>query len=444
MIQAPNRYAPERNPEAGKARRDLVLAQMLDQKRIQLEEAERARAEPLPRKVFPRESEVSKWFRDYAVRYVPADLPNRGMAVHTTLDLTLQEMAERAVRNATARLDLDGEEAALVALDPRTGEVLALVGGRSYASSQFNRATSALRQPGSAFKPIVAATALEPSPGGFPTYTLASLLEDAPLFVPTSNGPWQPANYDGRYRGLVTLRRAIEQSLNVPFARLGVLLGPSRIVETAHRFGIGTKLRAVPSLALGTSEVTLLELTRSYGVFAANGGLAATQLFFRPSHYGEAAQPFPPQVREVLDPRVAYLVTSTLEGVVLRGTARALQSSRFGSIAGKTGTSSDWRDAWFIAYTPALVVGAWIGYDDGRSLRLTGARAALPIVEEFLNRVAPYLPNERFVEPGGISEALVQVNLEWPWECGRRELFLAGTEPPRPARTCFQLDLPGF
>ena len=444
MIQAPNRYAPDRNPEAAKGRRDLVLAQMLDQRRIEPEEAELARAKPVPQKVFPPEGYSSRWFRDYAVRYVPRDLPRRGMALHTTLDLSLQDMAERAIRKTLARLDLEGVQAALVALDPRTGEVLAMVGGGSYETSQFNRATSALRQPGSAFKPIVAATALEPPPGGLPAYTLASLLDDAPLFLPTSNGPWHPANYDGRYRGLVTLRRATEQSLNVPFARLGLVLGPSRIVETAQRLGIGTPLRAVPSLALGTSEVTLLELTRAYGVFAANGRLAATQIFYHPAAYGETIEPYQPEVRDVLDPRVAYLVTSTLEGVVVRGTARALQGSRFGAIAGKTGTSSDWRDAWFIAYSPALVVGAWVGYDDGGSLHLTGARAALPIVEDFLGRVAPYLPNLSFVEPAGIIETLVQVNREWPWECGRRELFLAGTEPPRPVRPCFELDLPGF
>ena len=442
MIKAPNRYAPDRNPELARQRRDLVLHEMVEQERVLPEDAEAARRTPLPTRVHSPPRPEVRWFRDYAVRFLPRGLPRRGTAVHTTLDAGLQEIAERAIRVALNRLRLNGVQTALVAIDPRSGEVLAMVGGRSYDQSQFNRATTALRQPGSAFKPIVAIAALEPGPAGFPAYTLASLLEDAPLFVPTSSGPWRPSNYDRQFRGYVTLRTALEQSLNVPFARLGLSLGPSRIAETAERLGITSPLRPVPSLALGSSEVTLLELTRAYGVLAAGGNLAATQLFFRPAPYGMPTTSYEPEVRSAVEAPVAYLVTSTLEGVVLRGTGRALQGRRFGPIAGKTGTSSEWRDAWFIAYTPSLVVGAWLGYDDGQSLRLTGSMGALPIVREFLTEAAPRIPPEEFVPPSGIAEAHAQVGLEWPWECGRRELFLVGTEPlPRP---CIRLELPGF
>ncbi len=443
MIQAPNRFAPDRNPDLARQRRNLVLRQMVSQDRILPEDAEVAAESPIPARL--REAgggpPEARWFRDYAVRSLPSGLPLRGTALFTTLDAGLQKGAEEAVRRTLTRLRMPGGEAALVAIDPRTGELLAMVGGRSYSRSQFNRAASALRQPGSAFKPIVALAALEPQAGGFPLYTLASILEDEPLFVPTGSGPWQPANYDRRFRGLVTLRQALEQSLNVPFARLGLALGPDRVAEMAERLGISSPLRPVPSLALGSSEVTLFELTRAYGVLAAGGNLTATQLFFRPVQYGEVPEPFEPEVRPVVDARVAFLVTSSLEGAVQRGTGRAL-GRRFGPIAGKTGTSSDWRDSWFIAYSPAIVVGAWVGYDDGRSHRLTGAEGALQVVAEFLGAVAARIPPEPWNPPTGLTQTWVQVGMEWPWECGIREYFIAGTEPlPRP---CFQLELRGF
>jgi penicillin-binding protein 1B len=448
MIRAPNRAAPTRNPEAARQRRDLVLQLMVAQARITRPLATRASRAGIPTRAYPARTVDGRHFRDF-IRAAPPSrrptgrLPARGVALYTTLDATLQRAAERALHSGLARFRAPDVEASLVALDPRTGELLALVGGRDYGASQFNRATEALRQPGSAFKPVVAVAALERSGGHDPAFTLASLVEDEPLRVNTPAGPWQPNNYDGQFRGRVTFREAMEQSLNVPFARVGLSLGPERIVAAARRLGITSPLQAVPSLALGSSEVSLLELVRAYGVLAAGGDLAATQVILgqSPSRLPVLPSSRPTPTR-VIDPAVAYLVTSTLEGAVARGTGRALNADgRFGAIAGKTGTSNDWRDAWFIAYSPSLVVGVWVGFDDGRSLGMSGATAALPIVARFLAEARSDEGWENFEVPQGITEGYVTLaDGGWFSQCGSREVFLQGTEPEGDG--CLPFELP--
>src|SRR5581483_1151269 len=269
MIRAPNRLAPTRHAEEARDRRDLVLALMAAQGRIDSATAARARRARIPTRAHPAAVIDARYFRDFVARDVARRIPPRGTAIYTTLDAALQRSAVRAVRDGLARIGRPAAQAALVAIDPRTGDVLAMVGGRNYDVSQYNRAAYALRQPGSAFKPLVALAALEAGRDGKPAFTLASRVQDEPLSVPTPQGPWQPVDYDGTYRGEVTFREALEQSLNVPFARIGLAIGPERIVTTARRLGITSPLRAVPSIALGSNEVSLLELVRAYGVFAA-------------------------------------------------------------------------------------------------------------------------------------------------------------------------------
>jgi penicillin-binding protein 1B len=432
MISAPNRHAPTRNPASARQRRGLVLQLMAEQGRITRALAARAGRAGIPSRAYPAPSVDGRYFRDFVLGAGSDRFPARGAAVYTTLDATLQRAAERAVQSGLGRSQTRGVEAALLAIDPTNGEVLAMVGGREYGASQFNRATEARRQPGSAFKPVVALAALERMDGRNPAFTLASVIEDGPLRVRTPGGPWQPTNYDRRFRGPVTLREAMEQSLNVPFARIGLELGPQKIVATARRLGITSPLAAVPSLALGSSEVTLLELVRAYGVLAAGGNLAASRVVLGRGRYGdEVTAVGATEVARVVDPAVAYLVTSTLEGVVARGTGRALnQLGRFEGVAGKTGTSNDWRDAWFIAYSPSLVVGVWIGFDDGRSLGMTGATGALPIVARFLAEATTQADWDSFEVPDGIAEGYVTLaHGGWNADCGSREIFLEGTEP---------------
>jgi len=445
MIHAPNRHAPTRHPREARERRDLVLQLMAEQQRIARSSAERASRAGVSTRAWPARAVDARHFRDFVIATVSDHLPDRGVAVYTTLDASLQRAAERAVRSGLDRLRSPGVEAALVAIDPRTGEVLAMVGGRDYGASQFDRATAARRQPGSAFKPVVALAALERREEEYPAFTLASVVDDEPLRVATPAGMWQPTNYDRRFRGRVTVREAMEQSLNVPFARIGLAVGPRRIVETARRLGITSPLVAVPSLALGSSEVTLMELVRAYGVLAAGGELATARTILGRGRHGEAfVKAGAAETTRVIDPAVAYLVTSTLEGVVTRGTGRALNAEgRLEGLAGKTGTSNDWRDAWFVAYTPSLVVGVWVGFDDGRSLRMTGASAALPIVARFLDEVTTDESWESFEVPDGITEGYVALaDGGWMQECGSREVFLEGTEPEGDG--CFRFELPSW
>lgn len=455
MIRAPNRYTPVRHADRASERRDLVLRLMVEQGRIDERAARRAARERIRTRPSSQQFADARYFRDFTLgrlREEAGRVPERGATVYTTLDPTLQSAATRAVREGLATLRAREVQAALVALDPRTGEVLAMVGGRDYGASQFNRATDALRQPGSAFKPIVALAALGRDGRRDPAFTLASAVEDEPLVVTTPAGLWEPGNYDRQFRGTVTVREALEQSLNVPFARIGIAVGPERIAETGKRLGITSRLRAVPSLALGASEVTPLELTRAYGVFATGGSLAETRtiLAVGAANGGGVRNTAAPRSREVADPAEVYLVTSALEGAVARGTGRGLAGSGHrDDIAGKSGTSSDWRDGWFIAYTPTLVVGAWVGYDDGRSLKLTGSRSALPIVAMFLREALRQTGGERFPVPDGVEFAYVATEGGW-WgsECrGEPEVFLEGTAPDdqcgrrwRPERWIARLD----
>ena len=280
----------------------------------------------------------------------------------------------------------------------------------------------------------MALTALARRDDDAPPLTLATLLEDEPLSVETPAGLWQPVNYDGRFRGTLPLREALERSLNVPFARLGLAVGPERIMETARRLGIESRLHPYPSIALGAFEVTPLELTRAYGVLAAGGYRAASHVtlgVLTPASEILERQELRRE-REYSAAEV-YLVTSALRGAVERGTGRGLRRFGFrGAVAAKSGTTNDFRDAWFIGYTPTLVVGVWVGFDDGRSIGLPGSRAALPLFARFLRgAVDPYARVE-FERPWGVE--IVEVNresgLRAGWGCrGEREIFLRGTAP---------------
>jgi len=438
LIRAPNRYAPTAHADRARERRDLVLRLMVEQDVVDRGAADRAARERIRTQPAAAPAGDARYFRDFVVARLEAEgverLPERGAVVYTTLDPGLQRAAEAAVREQLAAFGADGVEAALVALDPRTGDVLAMVGGRDYGVSQFNRAADARRQPGSAFKAVVALAALGRTDSGVPAYTLASTVDDEPLAVETAEGSWEPENYDRDFRGGVTLRRALEQSLNVPIARVGMTVGARRIAETGRRLGIESRLRAVPSLALGASEVTPLELTRAYGVFAAGGTLAATRTVLGVGRAGGSVE----MAERVAATRVAeaaeaYLVTTALEGVVSRGTGRGLlRLNRRAGLAGKTGTTSGWRDGWFVAYTPSLVVGVWVGYDDGRPLNVAGSRSALPVVAAFLREALRRDPGGAFPVPVGIERVYLETRGWWIFGGGcsdEPEAFLAGTAP---------------
>ncbi len=446
LIKGPNLYSPYRSPEAARKRRDLVLTMLRDQDKIDRDAYESALVADLGVRDVITDENVAPYYveelrEELTQRYGDEILQSSGMSVYSTLDAELQRAANDAVTRQLTRLEKDFPalrrpkspiQAAVVALSAKTGEILALVGGRDYGKSQFDRATQAHRQPGSVFKPIVLLTAVARSGG--PAFTLVSKLEDEPFSYSQPSGVWTPVNYDGEYRGEVTVRQAIEQSLNVPVARLGIAVGPDKVIATARALGIESPLLPVPSVALGAFEVTMLEAARAYAVLASGGLRPELRSYTHVVQYdGRVLEQRTLESQRVFDPADVYLVTSALQGVVDRGTGAPLRARGFrGDIAGKTGTSSDYRDAWFIGYTPELVIAAWVGFDDGASVKVTGATAALPIFADVLEVARGKAEAEEWSVPTGVE--LVDVNpdsgLRAGFGCaGGPEAFLLGTAP---------------
>src|SRR5215471_3820704 len=406
MIQSPTRYSPVRQTEAARARRNLVLGTMLRDRFITVEQAAQAGEEPVVVAEFdPARESGAPYFVDYVNRVIerdPAkaqtDPPREPRATVTTLDLDLQQLAADAIKHQLDRLDNvykqrgQTPEAALIALDPNTGKVLAMVGGRDYAETQLNRVTDSERQPGSVFKPFVYAAALESG------ISPLRMFKDAPQqFTYARNQTYRPSNYGGGFSMRdVPMRDALVKSLNVVTVDVAMQTGLARVANTASRFGL-PRPNPYPALALGTTEATPLQIATAYASFA-NGGRKVS-----PSVISTDAVPAGDQV---IAATTAYIVTDILQDVIDRGTARAARGAfSHTAVAGKTGTS---RDGWFVGYTPNLVCAVWIGFDDNKQLGLTGAEAALPAWVEFMKSAVdlrPELGGRSFDQPDGITIA---------------------------------------
>jgi penicillin-binding protein 1B len=447
MIRGPGFYSPFTHPELARERRNQVLGMMAEQNVISSEEAAAAAKRPLGNVARPPAPARPRWLlakleRDLASELPDLDLREDRVAVFTGLDAELQIAAESAVHAGVEELEAafprlrkgPALQAALVAIEPATGAILAYVGGTRWSESQFDHVAQARRQPGSAFKPIVLLAALTHRPNGAPAFTLASLLRDEPLEVATPQGSWRPANYEKQFRGPLTLRRALEDSVNVPFARVGLAIGPEAIADAAQRMGIESSLDPVPSLALGAGEVSPLELARAYATLANGGEQVAIRTAFAVTdgEGGLLREELPQRVR-AFEPAEVALVTFALEGAVNRGTGHPLRELGYrGPVAGKTGTSNEARDAWFVGYTPELVAAVWVGFDDGTPLGLTGARAALPIFGRFLIGALGADGGREFEEPPGLERVAIhqQTGLRAGFLCwGEVEWFLPGTAP---------------
>jgi penicillin-binding protein 1B len=420
VIRAPAPYSPLQHPERAKQRRDWVLRRMLEIGRVDRARIEAALARPLavaPAAVTRRRA---PYFADAMAeeakrRFGLDELEDGGFTLFSTLSWSDQQAAQEAVEKGLAALETGYEkgnkaakgplQSALVSLDPRSGGILAYVGGLQYGASQFDRAGSAERQAGSAFKPIVYAAAFESGRA-----TPASFLEDSPLTVRLAGRPWSPRNDDGSFHDWVTVRTALERSYNPATARLALQVGIEEVVELANAMGVVGEFQPNPSVALGAAEVTPLELATVYATLAAGGvrppvhGLIA--VFDR---YGKpvTGAELPPRER-VLTPQTAYLVTSVLQGVVDRGTGHGVRSWGVrGELAGKTGTTNKRRDSWFVGYSPARTTAVWVGYDDNAPTRLSGARGAVPVWSRFALAVAPSGGYPAFEQPPGIVTAVI-------------------------------------
>jgi len=445
LIRDPGRYNPHRNPEAAKERRDLVLRLMHDQDRITDDQYAYARGEPLVVRDEEKRFNDAPHFVDFVLRELAGRYPRRlleseGLRIFTTLDMEYQIAAEKALIEGIEHLEegyprlakRKGElEGAVVVLDPQTGFVRAMVGGRDYPSSQFNRAEQAHRQPGSTFKPFVYLTAFL-TPG---RWSPASIIDDMPFSVVSGGQTWSPDNYDGTVHGNVTLRTALANSMNIATSRLALDVGLNRVTRTAHEAGIESRLQAVPSLALGAFEVTPLELASAYSTLA-NGGIRTTPLSILSAvdEEGQVVQHRQVKMDRVLPADAVYLVNDMLQDVFDYGTARRARGLGYGgNAAGKTGTTNSTRDAWFVGYTPEIVSLVWVGYDDNSPIGLHGDSAALPIWVEFMKRSGYGDRSPEFPAPRNI--VLVEIDpttglLASPGcPATRYEAFVSGTEP---------------
>jgi penicillin-binding protein 1B len=449
VIQSPANHSPFASLERARDRRDVVLRAMREAGYLDDGGLQRALAEPLQAAARALDFEAP-YFVDYIAEALDQTMPGltagaTSLEVYTTLDINLQRAAQEAVTAGLANVDATlarrkrpgRPQAALVALDPRTGELLALVGGRSYNQSQFNRATGARRQPGSVFKPFVYLAAFDRAArDGRTDVTPASLVLDEPTTWPSPEGDWTPSNYDDEYDGLITYRRALALSRNIATIKVAEQAGFSTVADLWTRTGLGkTPLKGYPSIALGVFELTPMEVAEAFTTFATLGRQTPLRAITRVVSGGADRRLTPSKSRTIADPAVTYLVTNMMRSVLNEGTAASARAAGFAlDAAGKTGTTNDLRDAWFVGFTPELLAVVWVGLDDNQILGLSGAQSALPIWTAFMKRALAGRPNVPFAAPPGIVQLEIDRDtgqLALP-TCPRTaaEAFLAGTEPP--------------
>jgi penicillin-binding protein 1A len=440
LPRAPSSYSPFEHGDAARRRREVVLRRMVEYGVLADVEAKRLARSDLGLIPPERRRTTGQYFLEYVQQTLEgkygADMVFKGgLNVYTTLNPTMQLAAEQALRDGLKALEgrtakgkvAEHPEGAIVTIEPQTGYVRAMVGGYDFFRSEFNRAVQARRQPGSAFKPFVYIAALE---AGF---TPASRVEDAPVsYAVGPNGQaWKPDNYDRKYRGPTTLQQAVEESVNIVTVKVQERVGLGKTIQVARRFGIASPLHMNLSLALGTSDLTLLELTSAYGALANQGEwLTPTTIRYVTDAQGKLLEEHVAEPREAVPPETAYVMTHMLRGVVERGTGVAAKALAR-PIAAKTGTTNDYSNAWFVGFTPRLATGVWVGYDRPRSLGKdeTGSRVAVPIWVSYMGKVLGDSPREDFPVPEKI--VFVPVDLDPSNECVRvvSMAFVKGTEP---------------
>ena len=457
IIRSPNRYsAAEHHPARAIEAKNRVLKQMVEDGYITQAQAHAAREETLKFVGGGVTSRAAPYFVDMVRdslldQFSQSDLTTQSYRIFTTLDPALQTAADEAVD--TGMKIIDGElarryalarrkgmavvkpQVALVAMDPKTGAILALVGGRNYGESQLNHAL-ARRQPGSSFKPFVYAAAFDNAVAGLqPVVTPETTVVDEPTTFSFDGKDYTPNNDEGQFYGTVTARDALTHSLNVATVKFAELVGYDRVKAVARQLGLDPDIQATPAMALGSYVMTPMEVAAGYTIFANDGVRVETRFLNKVVDAdGQVIEQSTPQARAVLDPRVAYLVTNVLQDVINHGTGYTVRARGFTApAAGKTGTS---HDGWFAGYTSNLLCIVWVGYDDDRALGLDGSNSAAPIWAEFMKRaqaLPAYHNMQNFPEPAGIVTASVDPEsgyLATP-NCPttKTEVFIAGTEP---------------
>ena len=447
LIRAPNRLSPYRSYEAATRRRNVVLAKLFDDQIITRNQYDVALREKLPQRALVKVTNDAPFYVDYLRReleenYSNAVLTKEGLRIFSSLDLQLQKIAERALVEGLNKLEAahpalrqgdDSLEGAIVVLRPQTGEIKAMVGGRNYAKSQFNRIFQAKRQPGSVFKPFVYLAALMYGGQSGIKYTPDTIINDSQFTWTYDGRDWQPSNYRNEYFGAVTFRRALENSLNSATSRVAQDVGIRRVRDIAHRLGIQSSLPAVPSLALGAAEVTPLEVAVAFSTLA-NGGVRPRPLAVRNviDQNTKVLEKRDVRSEQVISPQLAFMMNDLLKGVLDRGTGAMARRWGFTRpAAGKSGTTNDYKDAWFVGYTPDLLAVVWVGFDGPKKLNLSGGEAALPIWTEFMKSATANMPVTDFTPP-----APMPANEDAPSSCPPGQEGLLAPCPPAavPAR----------
>jgi penicillin-binding protein 1A len=439
LPKAPTKYSPFVNFELSRQRQIYVLDRMIEDGYITEAQKEQALATPLRLRSIRPKDKIAPYFIEHIRRYIMEKygsdvLYKEGLEVYTTLDIEAQKAArdalERGLRELEERQDYErGQvQGALLCMDVKTGAIRAMVGGRDFTKSEFNRTMQSRRQPGSAFKPFIYTAAFDKG------LTPATRIIDSPVSYPdpaSSDGTWRPQNFDGRFLGPTTVRTALVQSRNVVTVKILQHIGIDYAAAYAANMGITSPLTRNLSLALGSSGVTLLEMVRAYGVLA-NQGQKTTPFFIKKivDRTGQVFEENQAQAEQIIDPRIAFLTTYVMEDVVESGTGRRVKGIGR-PVAGKTGTTNDMRDAWFVGYTPSLVAGVWVGFDQERSLgqEEVGGRAAAPIWLYFMETALANTPAELFPVPEGIVFVKVDARTGRPASSGVIEAFLDGMEP---------------
>ncbi len=452
MIQSPNRYNPYRHERAATDRRNQVLRAMEESGFIEPAAATAAVAQPLRLETAALDSAEAPYFVDLvkdqlAQKYKDVDLSTQNLSIQTTLDLHLQSLAQEALRrgldNAEKLIKRKNHapvQGCVIVLEPKTGSVVALVGGRSYGASQYNRVTQAHRQPGSTFKPFVYLTAFEATfeDPALPPITPATVVDDSPTVFFFEDKEYTPQNYENVYMGNVTLRTALANSLNNATVKVAEMVGFDKVADMwTKKLGMGANVKGYPAVALGSFEATPLEMATAYNVLA-NGGLKiepVTVLKVTDEKNQTLEQYKPAAPKRVVHEESAYLVVNMMRSVFADGTARSARGLGFTSdAAGKTGTTNDLRDAWFAGFTPDLLTVVWVGFDDNTPINLSGAKVALPIWVDFMKEALSGVKSTPFAVP---SENVVFMDIDKETgllatsACPKAlsESFIAGTEP---------------
>lgn len=449
IVQAPNAQDPHRHPERLIKRRNLVLKLMRDAEFILPEEYTDAIREPLG--VAPKERTLTDIY--YAIDLVieqlspsvRSRLDTEGFTIYVTLNPHLQALAAKSLNDTLERLRKSSAsikaksqkgihlQGALIAIDVRECAVLALQGGSSYRQTQFNRILQGKRQAGSLFKPFVYLSAFVSEAPGSP-FTPLTMLEDEPLVWNYDGQTWAPKNYDGKFRGQVSLRQALEQSLNVPTAKLAQATGIDAVYDTLTRAGIVSPIPKVPSISLGSADVTPLELARAYVTLASLGRACEPRAFTKIYDVnGNLFEENRVDWQDRLSPQATFQTVQILKGVLTHGTARTILAPTLSNFAGKTGTTNEYKDAWFVGFSPDILVLVWVGYDNEDKVGLTGAAAALPVWLDFVTHARFFIGQQDFIPPEGLTPVIIdrESNAKANERCRDivTDYFRQGTEP---------------